>query len=195
ATRRPGRRAGGPGGAADQRVLVRMSQRPVADRAAAREPPVGVILRRARHLRLLHGRADRVVAVDDQGGQQVVPAREVAVDRRGNHAHLPGDRTQREPSRAVRGKLPPCDLGDLPAWFGSDSLTGRTPCVHAGSLSEHRSLYESAAHIGLGVMIMAGCRSTGTATMITDIFLRMYTRKMSVIMKARPIRSVSELFS
>src|SRR5262249_31451991 len=71
--------APGRGRAVDQRVLVRMSQRPVADRAAAREPPVGVILRRARRLRLLHGRADRVVAVDDQGGQQVVPAREVAV--------------------------------------------------------------------------------------------------------------------
>ena len=49
--------------------------------------------------------AEGVVAVDDQRGEQVVAAREVAVDRRGDHAELPGDRAQREAGGAALGEL------------------------------------------------------------------------------------------
>ena len=88
---------------------------PHAARQRPSEVASGVVRRRP-----LRGRAERVVRVDDQGGEQVVAAGEVAVDGRAGHAELPGDGAQRQRGGAVRGELPAGDLGDLPRELGSD---------------------------------------------------------------------------
>ncbi len=133
--------------AVDQGVLVRVGQGPGADGAAGREPPAGVVLPRARRPGLLHRRADRVVAVDDQGGQQVVLAREVAVDGGGDHPHLLRDRAQRQLGGALGGQMPLGGLGDLPDQLGADPLPRGTARIHGHRISEHRSLNESTARI------------------------------------------------
>ena len=61
----------------------------------------------------LGGGAQGVVGVDDQRREQLVPARVVAVQRRGDHAQLPGHRAQRELLRAPGRDLPPGLLLDL----------------------------------------------------------------------------------
>src|SRR4051812_26029408 len=97
------RAVAGDGGAVEQRVLVRMGPRPGADGPADGEPSLpgrgrGVV-------GLLGGAPERVVALDDQPGQQVVAAGEVPVDRRGRHPQLPGDRPQGERGGAHLGQL------------------------------------------------------------------------------------------
>ena len=116
--------------AVDQRVLVRVAERPVPDRPAHGQPPAGVVPARAGRVGLLGHLADRVVAVHDQRGEQVVPAREVAVDGRGDHAHVPGHRAQRQPARSLGGQLAPGHLSDLPGQLGPDPLPGGTARVH-----------------------------------------------------------------
>src|ERR1700733_9778025 len=104
----------------DQRVLVRVRQRPAADRVTGRQPPdPGPRAGRDRGLGdLPHG----VVGVDDQRGQQVVAAREVAVQRRGHHAELARDCAQRQSLRARLGQLPAGLLRDLARQLGTSAL-------------------------------------------------------------------------
>src|SRR3569833_2761698 len=101
-----------------------------AVRCADRQPSPHVVLARAGGRGLLHRLAHVVVAIDDQGGEQVVAAGVVAVDRRGDHAHLAGDRPQGQPGRAIAGQMPAGDLGDLADQLGPYSLSCRTARVH-----------------------------------------------------------------
>ena len=122
--------------AVDQRVLVRVRDRPVPRGPAAGQPASGVIAAVVRPVRRLHGRAERAVAVDDERGEKLVAAREVPVDRRGDHSHLPGHRPQRQPGGAVCAEMTSGDVGDLACDLRAHPLPGRSPCRHAPTLTE-----------------------------------------------------------
>ena len=93
--------------AVDQGVLVGVRRAP--SRVPPRRPRSsgrgGRRRRRPASRRRLRGLADGVVGVDDEGGQQVVAAGEVAVERGGDHAQLAGDGAQRELGGAFGGEL------------------------------------------------------------------------------------------
>src|SRR6266542_2658702 len=80
--------------AVDQGVLVRVGQGPRPYRPAGGEPPTQHVAAIDSRVGPLDGISERVVRVQDQRGQQVVPAGEVPVQRRGDHAEIPGDRPQ-----------------------------------------------------------------------------------------------------
>jgi hypothetical protein len=63
--------------------------------------------------RRLDRRAELVVPVDDEEGQQLVAALHVPVDRRRHHAEVPGNRAERERGSAVPGQVLPSDPGDV----------------------------------------------------------------------------------
>src|ERR1700722_15167479 len=126
----------GRGGAVEQGVLVRVSQGPVPGRAGRRPPAGRVVLPGAGGVGLLDGLAQGVVTLDDQRGQQLVPAGEVAVDGRRHHAQLPGHGPQRQRGGTVGGQPGPGDVGDLAGQLGADPLPGGGTWWHGGSLSE-----------------------------------------------------------
>ena len=149
-----GRRVPGHRRAVDQRVLVRVRQRPVADRAAHRVQPRPQVRPRRGGLGLLGGGAQRVVGVDDQGREQVVPAGEVPVDRRRRHAQLPGYRPEGEPRRAVGGEVPPGGVGDLAGQGGPDTGTG-SGGGHRASLARMRIADNNRERCSAGVLSRA----------------------------------------
>ena len=110
--------------AVDERELLGMGDRPLAHRPCGRHPAAGVIGAANVCLVELGGRADGVVGVDDQRGQQLVAAREVAVDRRGGHVHLAGDGAQRERGGSDLGELLAGDGLDLAGELGAHSGAG-----------------------------------------------------------------------
>ena len=83
---------------------MRVRPGPRADRPADRQPAVGRAVA-AGSSAASAAAPSVVVAVDDQPRQQVVAAGEVAVDRRGDHAHLTGDGAQREAGGPDVGEL------------------------------------------------------------------------------------------
>ena len=149
-----GRRVPGHRRAVDQRVLVRVRQRPVADRAAHRVQPRPQVRPRRGGLGLLGGGAQRVVGVDDQGREQVVPAGEVPVDRRRRHAQLPGDRSEGEPGRALGGEVPPGGVGDLAGQGGPDTGAG-SGGGHRASLARMRIADNNRERCSAGVLSRA----------------------------------------
>ena len=126
----------GHGRAVEQGVLVRVGQSPVPGRAGRRPPAGRVVLPGAGGVGLLDGRAQGVVTLDDQRGQQLVPAGEVAVDGRRHHAQLPGHGPQRQGGGTVGGQPGPGDVGDLPGQLGADPLPGGGAWRHGVSLTE-----------------------------------------------------------
>ncbi len=74
---------------------MRVGERPASDGARESQPPILDSRARTRD-RLLRRGTDGVVGVDDERGQQVIAAGEVAVHRRRGHAERPGDRPQGE---------------------------------------------------------------------------------------------------
>ena len=107
-------------------------------RASARATP------RARRFaveRLSAARADRVVGVDDERGEQVVAAREVAVHRRGHHADLAGDGPQRQGRRALLGQVAAGDGLDLLGELGPGPVPGGAGAV--GRRGHGRSVPDS----------------------------------------------------
>ena len=116
-------------GAVDERVLVRVASAQPRIGVAARPPPVSGAARPSLRppRRPPRPRRQRVVGVDDEGRQQVVPAREVPVQGRRDHAQLAGDGAQRQPLRARRGQLPPRLVLDLAGDLGPRPLPGRRP--------------------------------------------------------------------
>ncbi len=98
----------------DQRVLVRVEQRPVPHGVADAGPPGEDVLAAQRRVRGLDGVAEGAVAVDDERGEQGVAPGEVAVERgRGPEAEFAGHRPQGERRRAVLGELAARDLLDV----------------------------------------------------------------------------------
>ena len=138
--------------AVDQRVLVRVRAGPVPDRVADRPPAAARPGRAVRRGGCLGGFPERVVGVDDQRGEQVVPAREVAVEGRGDQPELAGHRPQGQLRGAGLGQLTAGRLLDLPGQLGPGALPRglagvRRGGVHGGSLPRMRSpiKYESTA--------------------------------------------------
>jgi hypothetical protein len=68
--------------------------------------------------------AEGVVGVDDEGGQQVVATREVAVDRRGDHAEVARHGAQRQGRRADFAELAAGRVLDLGDELGAGSFAG-----------------------------------------------------------------------
>jgi hypothetical protein len=99
-----------------------MGQGPGAHRPADRQPALEVGLRRV--VGGLGRGAQVVVAVDDEPGQQVVAAREVAVDGGGGHPQFPGNGAQRQGGRADLGQLASGRFGDLGGELGTDAFAG-----------------------------------------------------------------------
>ena len=86
-------------------------------------------------------RRRRVVGVDDEGGEQVVAAGEVAVERGGDHAQLAGDRAQRQACGPLGGQLPSGLLLDRRGHFDSGPFPGsadRTHGLQCATRREHR---------------------------------------------------------
>ena len=81
--------------------------------------------------------AEPVVRVDDQRGEQVVAAREVAVDGRRHHADLAGDGAQRERGRALLGELAAGGGEDLLGELGPDPGAG----TGGGGHARHRARF------------------------------------------------------
>src|SRR5690625_2885681 len=75
----------------------------------------------------VHGVREVVEGVHEQQGQQLVAAGDVAIERRGDHPHLPGDLAQRQSGHALRLEL---GAGDL-----EDALHGLLPRLLAGRRS------------------------------------------------------------
>ena len=91
--------------------------------------------------RLFRGVADRVVGVDDERGEEVVAAREVAVHGRRDHAHLAGHGPEREGRRPLLGQVAAGDLLDLLGELGAGPVPGGRACscvVMTGSVAGFR---------------------------------------------------------
>ena len=91
--------------------------------AGGEEPPEVVVPSHG-VLRLLDGRAEAVVGVDDEHGQQGVAVGDVAVDGRGDHAEIAGHGAQGEGGRAVPGQMLACGVEDLCGDLDAGSLAG-----------------------------------------------------------------------
>jgi hypothetical protein len=76
------------------------------------------------------------VGVDQQHGQQLVAARDVAVHRRGHHAEVAGDRAHGEPGGAVGRELAACQLDDP----SLDAIPRILPLAHRRSVAHVRAL-------------------------------------------------------
>ena len=116
-------RVTGHGAAIDQRVLVGVGDRPRAHGAGEVEPSRGDV-RPAVGGRPFGRHTDRVVRLDDQRGEQLVTAGEVAVDRRGSHLQLTGDRPQRQRRGPLFGEVPSGDLEDAGGQLDPSALAG-----------------------------------------------------------------------
>ena len=108
----------------DERPLLAVLQRPAAGGVRDRHPAAVQV--RAPHLRLggLGRVAERVVGIDDETGEQVVAAREVAVDGTADHAQVARHRAQGQPRRALHVQVPPRGLDDLGRELGPGALAG-----------------------------------------------------------------------
>ena len=95
--------------AVDQGVVVGAVDGPAADGSAHGQPPRprSAARRLGLPICLLGERSHRVVGIDDERGQQGVPARVVAVERRRRHAQLAGDGAQRQRCRSAVGQVLP----------------------------------------------------------------------------------------
>ena len=98
---------------------MRMGEGPRSHRAADGHPAVEIL--RTSHLGFgdLDRVAQTVVGVDDERGQQLVAAREVAVDGGRHHAHLTGDGPERQCRGSVLGELTAGGVEDLLGEFGA----------------------------------------------------------------------------
>ena len=132
--------------AVDERVLVRMRERPATGGPARRQPAAGVIAAAACGVGALDGLADGVVSVDDQCRQQLVAAAEVPVDRRRHHAQVPGDGAQRERGGSLGRQTCPGDVGDLAGDLRASPFPGRSVSRHAPTIAEQSTQTRAALH-------------------------------------------------
>src|SRR5882757_1494674 len=113
---------------------MRMGQCPAPYGAADGYPALDGVLAPGPVEGLLRVLTEGVVRVDDEGGQQVVPAGEVAVERRGDHAELTGDGPQGQSRGAFGQELAARLLLDGGGHFDSGPCPGSSDDAQGASV-------------------------------------------------------------
>ena len=102
-----------------------MVQRPAPDRVADGSEACGQVVPVYGFLSDFSRRPERVVGIDDQPGEQLVPAPEVAVQGRGGHAEVPRYGPQAQRGRAVGRQVTAGRVQDFRGDLRPDPFPGR----------------------------------------------------------------------